>query len=63
MLFAMLAGVLLLIGAAFGLGVAGGILVLAGKGEQRRLGKRLLLAALVPIVAGAAWWVAVVGLD
>ena len=62
-LFALLAGVLLLVGTAFGLVIAGLVLVL-GKGEERkRLGKRLLLAGLLPIVAGAIWWISFVGLD
>jgi hypothetical protein len=62
-LFAMLAGVLLLAGTAVGLAIAGLVLVL-GKGEERkRLGKRLLLAGLLPIVAGAVWWIAFVGFD
>jgi len=62
-LFAMLAGVLLLIGSALGLGVAGAIMVLGGSEERRRLGKRLLLAGLIPISAGAIWWIAFVGFD
>ncbi len=62
-LFALLAGVLLLVGTALGLAIAGLVLVL-GKGEERkRLGKRLLLAGLLPIVAGAIWWIAFVGFD
>jgi hypothetical protein len=62
-LFALLAGVLLLAGTALGLAMAGLVLVL-GKGEERkRLGKRLLLAGLLPIVAGVVWWIAFVGLD
>lgn len=62
-LFALLAGVLLLAGTALGLAMAGLVLVL-GKGEERkRLGKRLLLAGLLPIVAGVVWWLAFVGLD
>lgn len=62
-LFALLAGVLLLAGTALGLAIAGLVLVL-GKGEERkRLGKRLLLAGLLPIVAGAIWWIAIVGFD
>ncbi len=62
-LFALLAGVLLLVGTALGLAIAGLVLVF-GKGEERkRLGKRLLLAGLLPIVAGAIWWIAFVGFD
>lgn len=62
-LYALLVGVLLLAGTAIGLAIAGIVLVF-GKGEERkRLGKRLLLAGLVPIVAGAIWWIAFVGLD
>jgi hypothetical protein len=62
-LFAMLAGVLLLVGTVIGLAIAGMVLVL-GKDEQRkRLGKRLLFAGLLPIVAGAIWWIAFVGFD
>ena len=62
-LFAMLAGVLVLIGSALGLGVAGAIMVLGGSEERRKLGKRLLLAGLIPISAGAIWWIAFVGFD
>ena len=62
-LFAMLAGVLLLLGSALGLGVAGAIMVLGGSEERRKLGKRLLLSGLVPISAGAIWWIAFVGFD
>ena len=62
-LFALLAGVLLLAGTALGLAIAGLVLVF-GKGEERkRLGKRLLLAGLLPIVAGVIWWIAFVGFD
>ena len=62
-LLAMLAGVLLLLGSALGLGVAGAIMVLGGSEERRKLGKRLLLAGLIPISAGAIWWIAFVGFD
>ena len=62
-LLAMLAGVLLLLGSALGLGVAGAIMVLGGSVERRKLGKRLLLAGLIPISAGAIWWIAFVGFD
>ncbi len=62
-LFALLAGVLLLAGTAIGLSIAGIVLVF-GKGEERkRLGKRLLLAGLLPIVVGAIWWISFVGFD
>lgn len=62
-LFALLAGVLLLAGTALGLAIAGIVLVW-GKGEERkRLGKRLLIAGLVPIVVGVVWWIAFVGFD
>ncbi len=62
-LFALLAGVLLLVGTALGLAIAGIVLVF-GKGEERkRLGKRLLLAGLLPIVVGAIWWISFVGFD
>lgn len=62
-LFALLAGVLLLVGTALGLAIAGLVLVLGKGDERKRLGKRLLLAGLLPIVAGAIWWIAFVGLD
>lgn len=62
-LFALLAGVLLLIGSALGLSVAGGIMVLGGSEERKRMGKRLLLAGIIPMAAGAIWWVAFVGFD
>ena len=62
-MFALLAGVLLLAGTALGLAIAGIVLVW-GKGEERkRLGKRLLIAGLVPIVVGVVWWIAFVGFD
>jgi hypothetical protein len=59
----MLAGVLVLIGSALGLGLAGAIMVFGGSEERRRLGKRLLLSGLIPISAGAIWWLAFVGFD
>lgn len=62
-LFALLAGVLLLVGTAIGLAIAGLVLVLGEGEERKRLGKRLLLAGLLPIVAGVIWWISFVGFD
>lgn len=62
-LLALIAGVLLLAGAAFGTAIAGGIMTFRGSEERRRLGKRLLLSSLIPIAAGAILWTAYVGLD
>ena len=62
-LFALLAGVLLLAGTAIGLAIAGIVLVFGKGDERKRLGKRLLLAGLVPIIVAAVWWIAFVGFD
>ncbi len=62
-LFALLAGVLLLAGTAIGLAIAGIVLVFGKREERKRLGKRLLLAGLFPIVVGVVWWIAFVGFD
>lgn len=62
-LLALLAGVLLLAGTALGLAIAGVVLVFGKDEERKRLGKRLLIAGLLPIVAGAIWWFSFIGLD
>ena len=62
-LFALLAGVLLLAGTAIGLAIAGIVLVFGKGDERKRLGKRLLLAGLAPIAVAAVWWIAFVGFD
>ncbi len=62
-LFVMLAGVILLVGGTLGLGIAGLVLLFGKAEERKRLGRRLLLVAAVPLVVAAVWWIAVVGLD
>ena len=62
-LFLMLGAVLLLAGAAIGLGIAGITLLLGKSDERKRTGKRLLMFASLPVIAAAVWWVSVVGFD
>jgi hypothetical protein len=62
-LFLMMAGILLLAGAAIGLGVAGVVMVFGKSDEKRRLGRRFLAFAMIPIAMAAGWWIAVVGFD
>lgn len=62
-LFLMLAGVLLLAGSAIGLGVAGMVMVFGKSEEKKKLGRRFLAFAAIPIALAAGWWIAVVGFD
>lgn len=62
-LFAMLIAVLLLVGAALGLAVAGAVLMFARDPERRRRGRRFVVAAGAPVLVALAWWLAVVGFD
>jgi hypothetical protein len=62
-LFALLGGVLLLLCAALGLGITGVAKFFSKDEAQRRRAKRYLLGALLPLLIGAIWWVAFVGLD
>jgi len=62
-LFLMLGAVLLLAGAAIGLGTAGVTLLCGKSDERKRTGKQFLMFASLPIVAAAVWWVSVVGFD
>jgi hypothetical protein len=62
-LFGLLAGLLLLVGASLGLMTAGAFLALGKSEDRKKLGRRLLLFGLIPIIIGAIWWVAFVGLD
>jgi hypothetical protein len=62
-LYLMLAGVLMLAGAAIGLSVAGAVMIFGKSDEKRRLGRRFLAFAGIPIVVAVGWWIAVVGFD
>ena len=62
-LFLMLAGALLLAGAAIGLGVAGVMMLFGKSDEQKKLGRRFLALAAIPVALAAGWWIAVVGFD
>lgn len=62
-LLLMLAGVLLLVGAAIGLGVAGVVMVFGKSDEKKRPGRRFLAFAAIPLALAAGWWIAVVGFD
>ena len=62
-LFLMLAGVLVLAGAAIGVGVAGVVMLFGKEDEKKKLGRRMLACAAIPVALAAAWWIAVVGFD
>ncbi|HUG13209.1 MAG TPA: hypothetical protein VMM36_19485 [Opitutaceae bacterium] len=62
-LFALLAGMLVLVGGTLALGITGGVLLLGKDTAKKHLGKRLVAAAALLVVAGAAIWVSVVGWD
>lgn len=62
-LFLMLAGILVLAGAAIGVGAAGVSMLFGKSDEKKKLGRRLLSFAAIPIVVAAGWWIAVVGFD
>jgi hypothetical protein len=62
-LFLMMAGVLMLVGAAIGLGVAGVVMIFGKSDEKRRLGRRFLAFAVIPIAVAGGWWISVVGFD
>ena len=62
-LIALLAGGLMLAGAALALAIAGIILLKGKSSEQSRIGKRMLWCATVPLAVGAVWWFAFVGFD
>jgi hypothetical protein len=62
-LFALLAGILLLAGGAFALAITGVVLLLGKDAIKKHLGKRLVTAAALLVVAGAAIWISVVGWD
>ena len=62
-LFLMIAGVLVLAGAAIGVGVAGVVMLFGKSDEKRKLGRRFLAFAAIPVVLAAGWWIAVVGFD
>jgi hypothetical protein len=62
-LFLMIAGVLLLVGTAIGLGVAGMVKLFGKSDEKRKLGRRFLAFAAIPIALAIGWWIAVVGFD
>jgi NADH:ubiquinone oxidoreductase subunit 6 (subunit J) len=62
-LFLMIAGVLVLAGAAIGVGITGVVMLLGKSDERKKLGRRLLAFAAIPVALAAGWWIAVVGLD
>jgi hypothetical protein len=62
-LYAMLGGLLLLVGGTIALGSTGAILLFGKSDEKRRIGRRLMMIAAIPLVIAAAWWISVVGLD
>ena len=62
-LFMMLAGVLLLAGTTIGLGIAGAVMFFGKSDEKKKLGRRFLALAAIPLALAAGWWLAVVGLD
>ena len=62
-LFLMLAGVLVLAGAAIGVGVAGVVMLFGKSDERKKLGRRMLAFAAIPVALAAGWWIAVVGFD
>ena len=62
-LFLMMAGILVLVGAAIGLGVAGIVMVFGKSDEKKRLGRRFLAVTLIPIALAGGWCIAVVGFD
>ncbi len=62
-LFMMLAGVLLLAGTTFGLGIAGVVMVFGKSDEKKKLGRRFLALAAIPLALAVGWWLAVVGFD
>ena len=62
-LFLMLAGILLLAGAALGIGIAGFIMIFGKSEEKKRIGRRLLASAAIPVAVAARWWITVVGFD
>jgi hypothetical protein len=62
-LYAMLGGLLLLVGGTIALGSTGVILLFGKSDERRTLGRRLMMIATIPLIVGAAWWIMVVGFD
>jgi hypothetical protein len=62
-LFLLIAGVLVLAGAAIGLGVAGVVMLFGKSDEKKKLGGRFLAFAAIPVALAAGWWIAVVGFD
>ena len=62
-LYLMLLAVVLLVGAGLGVFVTGVVFWCRRDPEQRRLGRRLVLAASAPVVIALVWWVAFVGWD
>ncbi|AOS45964.1 hypothetical protein Verru16b_03055 [Lacunisphaera limnophila] len=62
-LYLLIAGVLVLAGAAIGLGIAGTVMLFGKSEEKKKLGRRFVLTAAIPVVLAAGWWITVVGFD
>ena len=62
-LFLLLGGILLLAGAAIGLGIAGIVLLRSKSEESKKKGKRFLISAAIPVIVAVVWWISVVGFD
>lgn len=63
MLFLTLAAILLLVGAAMGVAVTGAVMMFNKSAERRKLGRRLLAYAAIPILIAIGAWLALVGFD
>jgi hypothetical protein len=62
-LFLMLAGILVLVGVTIGFGVAGVAMLFGKSDEKKKLGRRFLALAAIPVALAAVWWIAVIGFD
>ena len=62
-LYALLMGMLILVGGTLALGITGGLLLFGKDPVKKGIGKRLLAAAAILVVAGVAIWISVVGWD
>ena len=54
---------LVLAGAAIGLSVAGAVMLFGKSDEKKKLGRRFLGFAAVPVALAVGWWIAVAGFD
>lgn len=62
-LFLTLAAILLLVGAALGVAVTGAVMMSSKTAERKKLGRRLLAYAALPIFIAIGAWLAMVGFD